>query len=114
SGKTVQAQLFARQLGWPLAWLTLDARDRSLSRMLSYLAAALEPIAPDARHIAEEGFANQLFPEDIAALLAESVTADKALVVIDQCEAVADCSGAEALLANLVEYLPRSVHTILL
>ena len=114
SGKTVQAQLFARELGWPLAWLTLDARDQSLSRMLSYLAAALEPIAPDARRIAEDGFANQLFPEDIAALLAESVTVDKALVVIDQCEAVADCRGAEALLANLVEYLPRGVHTILL
>lgn len=114
SGKTVQAQLFARRLRRPLIWLTLDRRDRSASRLLSYLAASLEPAAPRTRRILEEGFARRLPFEEVAALLAEGVTTDRVLVVFDQCEVLADHAPSEALLASFVDHLPRGVHTILL
>ncbi|MEU4565482.1 hypothetical protein [Micromonospora sp. NPDC023956] len=114
SGKTVQAQLIARRLRWPLVWLTLDPRDRSASRMLSWLAEALEPAAPGARRVVEEGFARRLPPEETAALLAEEVSADRALVVIDQCEVLVDDAAAEASLASFLDHLPGGVHAILL
>ena len=56
SGKTVQAQLFAMEEGWALAWLTLDRGDQSTSRMLSYLAATLEPHVPSAPQVLDAAF----------------------------------------------------------
>jgi LuxR family transcriptional regulator, maltose regulon positive regulatory protein len=114
SGKTVQAQLFARRVRRPLIWLTLDRLDRSVSRLLSYLAASLEPVAPRTGRILEEGFARGLPFEEVAALLAESVTTGPALVVFDQCEVLADHAPADALLASFLDHLPGGVHTILL
>ena len=114
SGKTVQTQQFAIREEWPLAWLTFDSADRSPSRVLSYLAAALLPTVDGIHEVLVEGFASNRLPDEVAALLAESVPADRLLVVFDQCEFIAGSEASCSAVQAFIEHLPRGVRTILL
>jgi LuxR family transcriptional regulator, maltose regulon positive regulatory protein len=55
-GKTTLLAEWAAGCGRPVAWLSLDSGDNDLARLLGYLVAALQPIAPGvgsgARHVA--------------------------------------------------------------
>ena len=113
-GKTVQAQLFASEERWALAWLTLSHGDRSTSRMLSYLAATLERHVPAAPQVLEAAFKDTSTPEEAAAILAESVDVPSLLLVIDHCESIADAYVSCAALETFLDYLPPGVRTMLL
>lgn len=114
SGKTVQAQLFAHRDQWPLAWLTLDDADRSPSRMLSYLARALAPHVAGIEGVLEAAFANEPMPEVVAALLAEAVEPRRLLIVVDQCEVIADSPTSCSVLESFLYCLPGGVRVLLL
>ncbi|HEV7886116.1 MAG TPA: BTAD domain-containing putative transcriptional regulator [Acidimicrobiales bacterium] len=114
SGKTVQAQLFAERDGWPVAWLTLDEGDRSPSRMLSYLAAALEVHVPEVAAVRDAAFSQALTMEEVAAVLAEQIGRCRLLVVVDQCEAIADAHDTCSALETFIDYLPGTARALLL
>jgi len=114
SGKTIQAQMFAAYEKWPLAWLTLDDADRSPSRMLSYLARALEPHVPGIEAVLESAFASEPTPEVVAALLAEAIDPQRLLIVVDQCEVIADSSSSCSVLESFLYCLPGGVRVLLL
>jgi LuxR family maltose regulon positive regulatory protein len=114
SGKTVQAQLFALEEGWSLAWLTLDEGDHSTTRMLSYLAAALDPHVPTASRVLDDAFERTSIVEEAAALLAEAIDADRLLIVLDHCESIADAEQSCSVLETFVDYLPDGVRTMML
>lgn len=114
SGKTVQAQLFANRRGSPLAWLTLDPGDRSPSRLLSYLGASLAPHVPDAVAALEVAFAQTEIVEEVAAILAEVIDVPGLLIVVDQCETIADSAQSCSVLETFLAYLPGTARAILL
>ena len=114
SGKTIQAQMFASREQWPLAWLTLDGADRSAPRMLSYLAAALRPHVEGIQGVLESAFATSPIPEEIAAILAEAIKSERLLIVLDQCEAIAESTASCSAIEAFLDYLPRGVRTMLL
>ncbi|MCX2933749.1 hypothetical protein ORI20_26105 [Mycobacterium sp. CVI_P3] len=114
SGKTIQAQLFAAREQWPLAWLTLDEADGSASRMLSYLARALRPYVPGIEAVLESAFATEPTPEVVAALLAEAIESQRLLIVIDQCEVIADSVTSCSVLESFLYCLPGGVRVLLL
>lgn len=114
SGKTVQAQLFADYRDSPLAWLTLDAGDRSPSRMLCYLAAALAPHVPGAQRALDRAFGQGAVLEEAAAVLAEEIEVPGLLVVIDQCETIADSAQSCSVLETFLNYLPAGSRAIVL
>lgn len=83
SGKTTAAAQLAGAHDGACAWLTLDADDARPGRLLTYLAAAVEPFAPQT---AAEAFAlldDGLSPEECAPFLAEGLRAGTVLVVDD-------------------------------
>ena len=47
-GKTTLATQWAAEAGLPVAWFSIDEFDNDLVRFLSYLAAAIQTIYPDA------------------------------------------------------------------
>jgi LuxR family maltose regulon positive regulatory protein len=114
SGKTVQTQLFLAATRRPFAWLTLDAADHSGSRLLIYLAEALEDLCPGVvarvRRQLDDGFSQ---PE-VAAALAEGLRDVASYIVFDDCERIADAPEAGEVLMSFLDYLPPHVQAILL
>jgi DNA-binding SARP family transcriptional activator len=114
SGKTVQAQLFAAGWGAPTAWLTLDERDRSGTRLLSDLELTLTPCAPDARDLVEHSLRAGYDSEEVAVLLAEATYDQQLLVVLDDSEAIFDEGEAAEVVAAFVSHLGPSVRVLML
>ncbi|MDA0637744.1 BTAD domain-containing putative transcriptional regulator, partial [Nonomuraea sp. MCN248] len=114
SGKTVQTRMFAARFGWPLAWLTLDAGDRSPSRLMIYLAKALAEVNPEAPRTVETALEEGFPAEEVAAMLAESVHDTSLLLVLDDCEWLVAADEALAALGVFLDYLPPNVRTIIM
>jgi LuxR family transcriptional regulator, maltose regulon positive regulatory protein len=114
SGKTVQAQMFAARRGWPLAWVSLDAADRSATRLLVYLAEALAEASPSAGQMVSGWLEAHFSVDEVSAMLAESVADRPLLLVIDNCEHLAASPQTLDALGVFLDYLPASVRTILL
>ncbi|MEV4380960.1 BTAD domain-containing putative transcriptional regulator [Streptosporangium sp. NPDC049644] len=114
SGKTVQTRMFATRFGWPLAWLTLDAGDRSPSRLMVYLAEALSGLDPEASRTVETALAEGFPATEVAAMLAESVADASLLLVLDDCEWLVDADETLAVLGVFLDYLPPGVRTVIL
>jgi DNA-binding SARP family transcriptional activator len=113
SGKTVQAQLFAAQAGWELAWLTLDRRDRSASGLVFDLATALGSAAVDTVATVRRTLQGDGTAEEAAAILSSAVRPD-ALFVIDECQQIAASDAAAGTLDTFLEYIPDGVRVLLL
>jgi DNA-binding SARP family transcriptional activator len=114
SGKTVQTQLFAAQQGWPLTWITLDAADRSASRLVSYLAQALTSSNASAPSMAAAWLEAGFSVDEVAAMLAESIPDHPLLLVIDDGECLVGAEDALTALGVFLDYLPPSVRTVIL
>jgi LuxR family transcriptional regulator, maltose regulon positive regulatory protein len=112
SGKTVQAQLFARRFEWPLAWLTLDRAHGSPARLLSFLAAALKPYLNGPVALPED--LGQAETMAAAGDLAERIGSQRVLVVFDQCEYISEAPDSCAVLETFLDYLPNNARTLLL
>lgn len=114
SGKTVQTRMFAARFGWPLAWLTLDAGDRSPSRLMIYLAKALAEVNPGATRMVESALEEGFPADEVSVMLAESISDASLLLVLDDCEWLVDADEALAVLGVFLDYLPPNVRTIIL
>lgn len=115
SGKTTQTQLFADGYGKPVVWLTLDAGDRSGSRLLVYLATAVARTANESALAHVEGALDAgLSLRETAATLAETIGDAPMLIVFDDCEAIVGATEAVLVLETFLHYLPGSVRTLLL
>ena len=77
SGKTTAVVQLLRSRPGPHAWLSLGESDDGPGRFMTYLAAAIAAVEPDAaertRRLLEDGLA----PEDCAAMLAEELPAGR-------------------------------------
>jgi LuxR family maltose regulon positive regulatory protein len=113
SGKTVQTRMFAARYGWPLAWVTLDAGDRSPSRLMIYLAEALSEVNPEAPTMVNAWLEGGFPAAEVAAMLAESIADRSLLLVVDDCEWLVGGDDALTVLGVFLDYLPPSVRTII-
>ena len=114
SGKTVQTRMFAAQHGWPLAWVTVDAGDRSASRLVTYLAEALAVVNPEAPIMVETWLESGFPAAEVAAMLAESIADQSLLLVLDDCEWLVSADESLTVLGVFLDYLPAGVRTIIM
>jgi LuxR family transcriptional regulator, maltose regulon positive regulatory protein len=114
SGKTVEAQLFARGSGRRLAWLTLDRSVTSAPGLVFDLATALEPVVGDATSATRRTLQNNGTAEEAAAVLATSVAGNDVLLVIDECQQIATSGDAASALDTFLEYVPETMRVLLL
>lgn len=105
AGKTTAVAQYVADTSRPVAWLSLDARDRRQARFVSYLGAALERLDPvhgaDVLELLEDG----LPPEDCAAMLAEGLPSGSMVVLDDVHEIEAGASALRAL-REFLRFLP--------
>lgn len=114
AGKTVAAQLFAAKSGRRVAWLNLDATDGVANQLVIHLGRALVSLDPAAPTLVDEALRSGVGSVEVAASLADAVAADDVLLVLDNCEAVAEDPGAAGVVTALLTYLPTSARTLLL
>ena len=115
-GKTTLVASWLASLEWPVAWLSLDAEDRDLTRLLAHLIAPLHKEVPG---VGEAALALLRSPEPpatpaVLTALLNDVAAHGAplLLVLDDWHAAAAAETDRAL-AFLVEYLPPQLHLVL-
>lgn len=117
SGKTTLVSTWARQSTIPVAWLSLDEADSDPSRFLAYLTAALSSVTPDLdRSVLPLLQSPQPQPIEVAltALINRlSEVPEPFVVVLDDYHLV-DSSPVQAILAFLLDHLPRPMHLILI
>lgn len=115
SGKTVQAQLYGEARGLPVVWLTLGAVHASPRALLSALGEALRPRwRSDARMPTGPVLHLEATTEEMAAIIADAVRTEPALLVIDECEQLVPSTEAQLALETFLEYRPDSLKVLLL
>lgn len=117
-GKTTLATIWAERLsalGHTVAWLSLDAEDDSPQRLLYYIAAALNRVAPAVGMRCLELGAELSFcaPESLACLLIEELDEQRSPVTLflDDYHCIDDGVLIEAL-RFLVQRAPAHVHLV--
>lgn len=114
AGKTTAVHIALREVE-RLAWLTLDDADGSPGRLLTYLAAALDPHAPGALGLVRSAMEAQVPDTEIAGLVVEHLASvGPTSIVIDQVDRIVQSPRAMELLDSLVRFLPPEVHLILI
>lgn len=115
SGKTVQAQLYAAAALCPTVWITLGSAERSGRRLVAGLADAFrQHRRPDAETTMRAAFRLDGTVEEAAALVAETVLPEDALLVVDECEHIDLAPDALSVLDVFLEYAPRELRVLLL
>ena len=114
SGKSVQAQLFATQHEWDLAWLTLDRSDASPSRFLSGLAVSIERFGVGSSDTLHTALRSGAGVQEAAATLAGTIGDHRFLLVIDEGEHLALDAALLPGLATFLEYAPDTMRAIVL
>jgi DNA-binding SARP family transcriptional activator len=114
AGKTTAVALAVRELGRPIAWLTLDGTEQATGRLLDYLEAAVEGVAAVAAGVAADALISGLPIGEAAGLLAESLQGSRLIVVCDNIERIAADENCHAVLSSFARYLPSDVNLILI
>lgn len=114
AGKTAQTHLFAERYHCRVAWLTLDADDRSGQRLLSYLSQALVHIAPGAQLTFDQCLSDGLCVNEIAAEIAGQLPAGSCLVVLDGLEALGEEAEPASVIKTFLENVPAQTSIALL
>ncbi|PPS90819.1 BTAD domain-containing putative transcriptional regulator [Streptomyces sp. MH60] len=113
-GKTTAVAVALRDLGRPIAWLSLDGTEQAPGRLLVYLEAAVEGHVPAAGHVATDALHDGIRTGEAAGLLAESLQGSGLVLVCDNVERIASDEGCVAILSALARYLPAGVSLVLL
>lgn len=113
AGKTTAVRQGVLALDWPVAWLTLDSSDVAPGRFLAYLRASI------ARSFAgsdgdELVLGAQITHFEAAALVAQTLPQDRAVVVIDELERIADTPAALEVLSGFLRYLQPAHRVVLI
>jgi LuxR family transcriptional regulator, maltose regulon positive regulatory protein len=114
SGKTVEAQMFARRAGRRLAWLTMDRSDQSASGLVFDLATALGPVAAGAADAMRQTLQTNGTAEEAAAILASAAGGEDVLLVVDECQQISGSPDAASALDTFLEYVPDRMRVLLL
>ncbi|HEY2657006.1 MAG TPA: AAA family ATPase [Solirubrobacteraceae bacterium] len=114
AGKTTAVAQAVRFVGRPVAWVTAGDGDVAAGRLLEYLAAAISAHAPAADRVARAALAAGISHDEAAALLAESVGAQRLVLVVDEAERVAPSPDAMAVLDALVRFAPAEMRVVLI
>ncbi len=118
-----KSALVARFLGdrqHEVVWLRLDGTDRDPSLLCRYLVAGLRRIAPDfgehSEGLVEELRARPAEIEQLADVLIRDAEAlpDRVHVVLDRVEFLESATLCVRMLRRLVDYLPDTLHLMLL
>jgi len=98
-----------------VAWLSLDAGDRDLTRFLVYLVAALQTAAPELGAAARALLQSPQPPAEVVltALLSEIAAAPGDLVLVLDDYYLVDAEPIDAALTFLVEHLPPQLHLVI-
>jgi LuxR family maltose regulon positive regulatory protein len=113
-GKTTVAAQFVRQVSCPVAWHTVEERERDIPNLWAQTLTALEPIAPDIQTLEmPHGYA----PNELAALITDflrkTVRTDF-IYVLDDVQHLTGSTLTEIWLQTLVEFSPPQCHLILI
>ncbi len=115
-GKTTLVSEWVAGCGRPAAWVSLDAGDSDPSRLLTYLIAALQTVAPGIGDGVLAGLQSpQPSPSElILTTLLNELTAipSTVVLVLDDCH-VLDARPVDDALAFLVAHLPPNVHLVI-
>ncbi|WP_432013591.1 hypothetical protein [Streptomyces cucumeris] len=104
AGKTTAVVDAVRMSGRPAAWLSVDRTDQMPGRLLAYLEAAAAAAVPGAAGTAGRAMAAQIPHPEAAGLLAESVSAARPVVVVDDVERLAEVETAWAVIDSFARY----------
>ena len=114
SGKTTAVVLALRELGRPVAWLSLDGSEAAGGRLLVYLEAAVEQHVPEAGQVATDALRSSIPVAEAAGLMAESLFGSGLVLVCDNVERVSQSDAAMEVLSAMARYVPAGVNLILL
>lgn len=112
-GKTTLASEWLADCARPVAWLSLDEGDSDLQRFLTYLAAALQTVAPGIGKGMLAALQGSPLPslESLLTLLLNELAAlsEAFILVLDDFHAV-ESRPVEEAVAFLLEHLPGPMH----
>jgi LuxR family transcriptional regulator, maltose regulon positive regulatory protein len=114
SGKTTTVAMALRDLGRPVAWLSLDGTESAAGRLLLYIEAAVTPHAPEAGTVATDALAAGILIGEAAGLLAESLQGTGLVLVCDNAERVIGSDQAVTVLSAIARYAPADVAIVLI
>ena len=114
AGKTTAVATAVRELGRPVAWLSLDGTEQAAGRLLAYLEAAAGGAVAAAAGVAADALGASLPAGEAAGLLAESLQGSGLIVVCDNVERIAAAENCQAVLSSFARYLPSDVNLILI
>ncbi len=111
-GKTTLVAQFARHPPFPVAWHTVEERERDVPNLSAHSIAVLKQIVPAVQNLPPTyGYESS----ELAVLLTEAMrTAGRFAYIIDDVQLLAGSPAAEAWLRTLVDKLPPTVNLILL
>lgn len=115
-GKTTLASLWLESITIPIAWLSLDERDKDPARFLTYLIAALQNIRPgiglNLQAILQSP--QPLHIENILTLLINEITANANdfLVVLDDYHSL-DSLQVDHAMEFLIDHQPAQMHLVI-
>lgn len=112
-GKTTIAAQFADHAPYPVAWQTLEERERDIPTLYNQSLVTLEQIAPGIQNLAPvPGYTASELATLIADYLRAQIT-QPAIYVLDDIHLLAGSPAAEAWLQTLVAMIPATCHLIL-
>jgi LuxR family maltose regulon positive regulatory protein len=112
-GKTTLVSQFVQQIDYPVAWHTVEERDRDVPNVFSQVLSALSQIVPGMDTLTPlQGGA----PSELAALIANYLREnlrDDIILILDDVQNLAGSPAAETWLRTLVRFLPSNCHLVL-
>ncbi len=112
-GKTTLVAQFARKVSCPVAWHTIDERERDVVNLHSQCLTTLAQHVPGIRVLdIHVGYAGSELAVLVADFLRENLKTD-ILYVLDDVQHLANAPAAEAWLRALVSLMPPSCHLII-
>ena len=113
-GKTTLVAEFARTAGVPIAWHTVESRERDIPNLQRHSIQALRHLFPN---IETEILANDFTTEDGAVQIVNYIrdaAKEDFFYVLDDVHYLTDSPAAEHWLRTLVDYLPAKTHLIII
>ena len=114
-GKTTLISEWVEKNNQPVAWLSLEEEDSSLTRFLTYLVTAMQTILPD---MGKDVFLDLNHPNhhqrinpDFAAQRNRCILGDFYLVLDDY--HVIDAKPVDEIIAFLLEHMPPQMHLVI-
>ncbi len=113
-GKTTVAAQFARQSEIPVAWHTVEERERDVPNLFSQCLTALEAIVPSIKDVTPvPGYTPAELASLVTDFLREHVKYD-IIYVLDDVHHLSGSPAAETWLRTLVDSAPATCHLILI